>query len=218
LERNRAARRLCGPVGGSISLGRTVLPTIDRPDGERTTRRVVALDADSDMSNLESGDPSGWQGRRESTRTSSRCGSRTRATSGDTGGARAHVGTAGIDLVVGIALGGEMPETYWTPQNNLEKSGFRRTEPSYAGFATLRSKSSFSARPMTCTSETSSIRKGEQAGSKLVAFNVRGALLALRRARRPTSSTSFPCARGDRFSSTCFNQAGARCRTLARPR
>jgi hypothetical protein len=46
-------------------------------------------------------------------------------------GARAHVGTTDIDLVIGLALGDETPETYRTLQNNLEKSGFRQTEPSF---------------------------------------------------------------------------------------
>jgi hypothetical protein len=36
-------------------------------------------------------------------------------------GARAHVGTADVDLVIGLALGDETPETYRTLQNNLER-------------------------------------------------------------------------------------------------
>jgi hypothetical protein len=39
-------------------------------------------------------------------------------------GARAHVGTTDVDLIIGVALGDETPETYRTLQNNLEKSGF----------------------------------------------------------------------------------------------
>lgn len=77
-------------------------------------------------------------------------------------GARAHVGTTDIDLVVGIALGDETPETYWTLQNNLEKSGFKRTEPSYRWVRDVDGvtvKVEFSARPMACPLETSSTRK-----------------------------------------------------------
>lgn len=36
-------------------------------------------------------------------------------------GARAHVGTTDVDLVIGLALGDETPETYRTLQNNLER-------------------------------------------------------------------------------------------------
>jgi hypothetical protein len=46
-------------------------------------------------------------------------------------GARAHVGTTDIDLIIGLALGDETPETYRTLQNNLEKSGFSQSEPSF---------------------------------------------------------------------------------------
>jgi len=96
-------------------------------------------------------------------------------------GARAHVGTADIDLVVGIALGDETPETYWTLQNNLEKSGFKRTEPSYRW---VRDVDGVTVK-VEFLCETDGVPfgdifnpKGEQAGSRLAAFNVRGALLA----------------------------------------
>ena len=46
-------------------------------------------------------------------------------------GAAAHVGTADIDLIIGIALGDETPETYRTLQNNLEKAGFEQRTPSF---------------------------------------------------------------------------------------
>ncbi|MGO9793582.1 MAG: antitoxin, partial [Solirubrobacteraceae bacterium] len=46
-------------------------------------------------------------------------------------GARAHVGTTDIDLVIGLALGDETPETYRTLQNNLDKANFRQSEPSF---------------------------------------------------------------------------------------
>jgi len=35
-------------------------------------------------------------------------------------GTRGHVGTTDVDLVIGLALGDETPETYRTLQNNLE--------------------------------------------------------------------------------------------------
>lgn len=96
-------------------------------------------------------------------------------------GARAHVGTTDIDLVVGITLGDETPETYWTLQNNLEKSGFKRTEPSYRW---VRDVDGVTVK-IEFLCETDGVPfgdifnpKGEQAGSKLAAFNVRGALLA----------------------------------------
>lgn len=46
-------------------------------------------------------------------------------------GARPHVGTTDIDLVIGLALGEETPETYRTLQNNLEKARFEQREPSF---------------------------------------------------------------------------------------
>ena len=96
-------------------------------------------------------------------------------------GARAHVGTIDIDLVVGIALGDETPETYWTLQNNLEKSRFKRTKPSYRW---VRDVDGVTVK-VEFLCETGGVPfgdifnpKGEKAGSKLAAFNVRGALLA----------------------------------------
>lgn len=40
-----------------------------------------------------------------------------------------HVGTTDVDLVIGIALGDDTPETYMTLQNDLEKAGFKQGEP-----------------------------------------------------------------------------------------
>jgi hypothetical protein len=96
-------------------------------------------------------------------------------------GARAHVGTSDIDLVIGIALGDDTPETYWTLQNNLEKAGFKRTEPS---FRWVRDVDGIEVQvEFLCETDAAPLGgifnpKGEQAGSKLAAFNVRGALLA----------------------------------------
>jgi hypothetical protein len=97
-------------------------------------------------------------------------------------GARAHVGTTDIDLVIGIALGDETPETYRTLQNNLQKSGFEQKEPS---FRWARDVDGITvAVEFLC--ETDQVppgiifkptREGEYTGSKLGAFNVRGAHL-----------------------------------------
>jgi hypothetical protein len=46
-------------------------------------------------------------------------------------GARAHVGTIDVDLIIGLALADEAPETYRTLQNNLEQASFRQQEPSF---------------------------------------------------------------------------------------
>ena len=42
-----------------------------------------------------------------------------------------HVGTTDVDLIIGLALGDETPETYRTLQNNLERSHFHQREPSF---------------------------------------------------------------------------------------
>ena len=95
-------------------------------------------------------------------------------------GARPHVGTTDIDLVIGLALGEETPETYRTLQNNLEKSRFEQREPSFRwardvdGVIVL-------VEFLCETEKVESGRifrpKGESTGSKLSAFNVRGAHL-----------------------------------------
>jgi len=46
-------------------------------------------------------------------------------------GVPAHVGTTDVDLVIGLALGDETPETYRTLENNLEKALFEQQEPSF---------------------------------------------------------------------------------------
>src|SRR5205823_5480818 len=95
-------------------------------------------------------------------------------------GARAHVGTTDIDLVIGLALGDETPETYRTLQNNLQKAGFEQKQPSFRwsrdveGFPVI----------VAFLCETDQVppgnifkptQEGETTGSKLGAFNVRGA-------------------------------------------
>lgn len=95
-------------------------------------------------------------------------------------GARAHVGTADVDLVLGLALGDETEETYRTLKNNLEKSGFHQDQPSYRW-----SRGADAGRVLVeFLCETDEVPpggifrpKGESTGSGFAAFNVRGAHL-----------------------------------------
>lgn len=96
-------------------------------------------------------------------------------------GARAHVGTTDIDLVIGLALGDETPETYRTLQNNLEKAGFDQGKPSFRWSREVEGVSVI----VEFLCETDEVEpgqifrpKGEGAGARLAAFNVRGAHLA----------------------------------------
>jgi hypothetical protein len=98
-------------------------------------------------------------------------------------GARAHVGTTDIDLVIGIALDDETSDTYRTLQNNLLTAGFEQKEPS---FRWARDAEGFPVI-VEFLCETDEVapggifqpkRAGEKTGSKLGAFNVRGAHLA----------------------------------------
>jgi hypothetical protein len=95
-------------------------------------------------------------------------------------GVRGHVGTTDIDLIIGLALGDETPETYRTLQNNLENAKFQQLEPSFRW-----SRAVDGVRVILeflCeTDEVDPGRiyrpKGEGTGAKLGAFNVRGAHL-----------------------------------------
>lgn len=95
-------------------------------------------------------------------------------------GARAHVGTTDVDLVIGLALGDETPETYRTLQNNLEKARFEQREPSFRWARDVDGVTVL----IEFLCETEEVEagkifrpKGEHRGSKLGAFNVRGAHL-----------------------------------------
>jgi hypothetical protein len=95
-------------------------------------------------------------------------------------GAQPHVRTTDVDLVIGLALGDEAPETYRTLQNNLEKAGFRQLEPS---FRWSRAVDGVKVQ-VEFLCETDAVApgriyspKGEFTGSKVTAFNVRGAQL-----------------------------------------
>lgn len=96
-------------------------------------------------------------------------------------GAAAHVGTTDVDLIIGLALGDESAETYRTLQNNLETSGFKQAEPSFR----WEHKVDGIKVAVEFLCETDRVEpgrifrpKGEHTGSKLGAFNVRGAQLA----------------------------------------
>jgi hypothetical protein len=95
-------------------------------------------------------------------------------------GARAHVGTTDIDLVIGLALGDETPETYRTLQNNLDKSGFQQTEPSFRWTRDVEGMKV--VVEFLCETDQEDFGrifrpKREETGSKLGALNVRGAQL-----------------------------------------
>lgn len=97
--------------------------------------------------------------------------------------ARVHVGTTDVDLVIGLALGDEAPETYRTLQENLKKSGFKQSEPS---FQWIREVEDVSVK-VEFLCETTQVEpgrifkpKGEHAGAKFAAFNIRGAQLVRR--------------------------------------
>jgi hypothetical protein len=96
-------------------------------------------------------------------------------------GARPHVGTTDVDLVIGLALEDESPEAYRTLENNLKNAGFK-AETSF------RWKKNVEGVTVTVEflCETDQVEPGkifkpkEGTGSGLGAFNVRGAQLVTR--------------------------------------
>lgn len=96
-------------------------------------------------------------------------------------GARAHVGTTDVDLVIGLALD-EVSETYRTLHNNLKNAGFEQVEPSFRWSRTVDDASVH----VEFLCETDQVAPGaiyrpkEGTGSSIGAFNVRGAQLAKR--------------------------------------
>lgn len=95
-------------------------------------------------------------------------------------GVRPHVGTTDVDLVVGVALGDATTEAYRTLHNNLRGSGFTQGQPSFG----WRRDVDGMAVTVEFLCETDEVPLGaifrprEGTGSKLAAFNVRGAMLA----------------------------------------
>ena len=96
-------------------------------------------------------------------------------------GARPHVGTTDVDLVIGLALGDESPEAYRTLENNLKKGGFR-AESSFRWIKNVEGVNVV----VEFLCETDQVVPGkiykpkEGTGSGLGAFNVRGAQLVTR--------------------------------------
>ena len=112
-------------------------------------------------------------------------------------GARAHVGTTDIDLVIGLALGDETPETYRTLQNNLQNAGFEQREPSFrwardVDGITVIVEFLCETDQVPPGSIFKPTREGESTGSKLGAFNVRGAHLGPRRLHRARHRSRAP--------------------------
>lgn len=95
-------------------------------------------------------------------------------------GARAHVGTADVDLVIGLALGDETPETYRSLETNLERAGFEQAGPSFRWARKVEGVSVI-VEFLCETEEVEPGRifrpRGEGTGSGLGAINVRGAHL-----------------------------------------
>jgi hypothetical protein len=94
-------------------------------------------------------------------------------------GAQAHVGTTDVDLVIGLALGDETPETYMNLETNLKRANFKAE----SSFRWKRDVEGVSMQ-VEFMCETGEVEpghifkpKGEGTGSGLGAFNVRGAQL-----------------------------------------
>jgi hypothetical protein len=95
-------------------------------------------------------------------------------------GARSHVGTTDVDLVIGLALGDETPETYRTLQSNLVKACFKRLDASFR-WGRRVDEASVVVEFLCETDQVEGGRifhpKDEYTGSKLGALNIRGAQL-----------------------------------------
>lgn len=96
-------------------------------------------------------------------------------------GARAHVGTTDVDLVIGLALDDETADTYRTLQNNLQKADFKQGQPSFRwsrGVDGVKVILEFLCETDAVEPGQIFKPKGEGTGAKFGAFNVRGAHLA----------------------------------------
>lgn len=96
--------------------------------------------------------------------------------------ARAHIGTTDVDLVIGLALGDDLPETYRTLYNNLRSAGLKQTQPSFRWSRTVDGVAVY----VEFLCETDQVEPGTiyrprgTTGSKVAAVNVRGAQLVTR--------------------------------------
>jgi hypothetical protein len=96
-------------------------------------------------------------------------------------GARPHVGTTDVDLVIGLAVEGESSEAYRTLENNLKKSGFK-PESSFRWMKKIDGMTVI----IEFLCETDQVEPGkifkpkEGTGTGRGAFNVRGAQLVTR--------------------------------------
>lgn len=96
-------------------------------------------------------------------------------------GARPHIGTTDVDLVIGLAVEGESSEAYRTLENNLKKAGFR-AESSFRWTNNVEGVTVI----VEFLCETDQVDPGKifkpkaGTGSGLGAFNVRGAQLVTR--------------------------------------
>lgn len=96
-------------------------------------------------------------------------------------GARPHVGTTDVDLVIGLAVEDESDEAYRTLENNLKKAGFR-AQNSFRWSKDVQGATII----VEFLCETDQVEAGrifrpkQGTGSGLGAFNVRGAQLATR--------------------------------------
>jgi hypothetical protein len=96
-------------------------------------------------------------------------------------GARPHVGTTDVDLVIGLAVGDESPAAYRTLENNLKNSDFE-AEHSFRWKRTVEGVTVI----VEFLCETDQVEPGKifkpkaGTGSGLGAFNVRGAQLVTR--------------------------------------
>lgn len=95
-------------------------------------------------------------------------------------GVAQHIGTTDIDLVIGLALGDDAPETYWNLETNLKRAGFQ-SESSFR-WTRLVDGRRVQVEFLCETAEVEPGRifkpRGESLGSGLGAFNVRGARMA----------------------------------------
>jgi hypothetical protein len=95
--------------------------------------------------------------------------------------APSHVGTTDIDLVIGLAVGDETLETYRTLQSNLQKAHFEQNGPSFRwtrDVAGVNVIVEFLCDTQAVPAGWVFRPKAGVTGSRVAAFNVRGAQLA----------------------------------------